>query len=185
MAQAESITDNIAFQVNEAYRTAVTAWVGIATPPGGGSGARELPARATAAREGAATPTEIADAQASLTRAQQNYLNARYNYLIAMDRLEYATGVGTDADDLAQTSLAGTKPGMRSNHECDPSAQALRAKASTAAPPRLRRVPRRSPEIGFVRPSRRTGRGRWTRCRRARCLVMSWIEYRRDSLDHR
>ena len=45
-------------------------------------------------REGAATPTEIADAQASLTRAQQNYLNARYNYLIAMDRLEYAMGVG-------------------------------------------------------------------------------------------
>lgn len=44
-------------------------------------------------REGAATPTEIADAQASLTRAQQNYLNARYNYLIAMDRLDYAMGV--------------------------------------------------------------------------------------------
>ena len=45
-------------------------------------------------REGAATPTEIADAQASLTRAQQNYLNARYSYLIAMDRLDYAMGVG-------------------------------------------------------------------------------------------
>ena len=29
MAQAESITDNIAFQVNEAYRSAVTSWVGI------------------------------------------------------------------------------------------------------------------------------------------------------------
>ena len=29
MAQAESIADNIAFQVNEAYRSAVTAWVGI------------------------------------------------------------------------------------------------------------------------------------------------------------
>src|SRR5262249_23828885 len=29
MAQAESIADNIAFQVNEAYRNAVTAWVGI------------------------------------------------------------------------------------------------------------------------------------------------------------
>ena len=30
MAQAESIADQIAFQVNEAYRNAVTAWVGIA-----------------------------------------------------------------------------------------------------------------------------------------------------------
>jgi outer membrane protein TolC len=45
-------------------------------------------------REGASTPTEIADAQATLTRAQQNYLNARYGYLIAMDRLAYAMGVG-------------------------------------------------------------------------------------------
>ena len=45
-------------------------------------------------REGAATPTEVADAQASLTRAQQNYQNARYSYLIAMSRLEYSMGVG-------------------------------------------------------------------------------------------
>jgi outer membrane protein TolC len=95
MAQAESIADNIAFQVNEAYRNAVAARVGI-------DDARPAVEQATEnyrlvrlrLREGAATPTEIADAQASLTRAQQNYLNARYNYLIAMDRLEYAMGVG-------------------------------------------------------------------------------------------
>jgi outer membrane protein TolC len=95
MAQAESITDNIAFQVNEAYRNAVTARVGI-------EDARPAVDQATEnyrlvrlrLREGAATPTEIADAQASLTRAQQNYLNARYGYLIAMDRLDYAMGVG-------------------------------------------------------------------------------------------
>ncbi len=95
MAQAESITDNIAFQVNEAYRNAVTAWVSI-------DDARPAVDQATEnyrlvqlrLREGAATPTEIADAQASLTRAQQNYLNARYGYLIAMDRLGYAMGVG-------------------------------------------------------------------------------------------
>ena len=95
MAQAESIADQIAFQVNEAYRHAVTARVGI-------DDARPAVDQATEnyrlvqlrLREGAATPTEIADAQASLTRAQQNYLNARYSYLIAMDRLEYAMGVG-------------------------------------------------------------------------------------------
>ena len=45
-------------------------------------------------REGAATSAEIADAQASLTRAQQNDPNARSTYLIAMDRLVYAMGVG-------------------------------------------------------------------------------------------
>jgi outer membrane protein TolC len=95
MAEAESVADNIAFQVNEAYRNAVTAWVGI-------EDARPAVAQATEnyrlvqlrLREGAATPTEITDAQASLTRAQQNYYNARYGYLIAMSRLEYAMGVG-------------------------------------------------------------------------------------------
>jgi outer membrane protein TolC len=95
MAQAESIADQIAYQVNEAYRNAVTARVSI-------DDARPAVEQATEnyrlvqlrLREGSATPTEIADAQASLTRAQQNYLNARYSYLIAMDRLDYAMGVG-------------------------------------------------------------------------------------------
>jgi outer membrane protein TolC len=95
MAQAESIADQIAFQVNEAYRNVVTAWVGIddARPAvdQAGENYRLVQLRL---REGAATPTEIADAQATLTRAQQNYLNARYGYLIATDRLEYAMGVG-------------------------------------------------------------------------------------------
>ena|GEM_PF-1405036 len=105
MAQAESIADNIAFQVNEAYRNAVTAWIGI-------EDARPAVEQATEnyrlvrarLREGAATPTEIADAQASLTRAQQNYQNARYSYLIAMARLEYAMGVGrTPRTQVART----------------------------------------------------------------------------------
>ena len=98
MAQAESIVDNISFQVNEAYRNAVTARAGI-------EDARPAVDQATEnyrlvrlrLREGAAIPSEIADAQASLTRAQQNDLNARYGYLIAMDRLAYAMGVGPTA----------------------------------------------------------------------------------------
>jgi outer membrane protein TolC len=95
MAQAESITDQIAFQVNEAYRNAVTAWVGIDdSRPAVDQASENYRLVQLRLHEGAATPTEIADAQASLTRAQQNYLNARYNYLIAMDRLEYATGAG-------------------------------------------------------------------------------------------
>jgi outer membrane protein len=94
MAQAESIADNIAFQVNEAYRTAVTAWVGIDDSRPAVDQAREnYRLVQLRAREGAATTTEITDAQASLTRAQQNFLNARYSYLIAIERLGYATGV--------------------------------------------------------------------------------------------
>jgi outer membrane protein TolC len=96
MAQAESIADQIAFQVNEAYREAVTAWVGIADARPAVDQAREnYRLVQLRLREGAATPTEIADAQASLTRAEQNLLNTRYNYLIAMDRLQY--GMGVDA----------------------------------------------------------------------------------------
>jgi outer membrane protein TolC len=95
MAQAESIADNIAFQVNEAYRNAVTAWVSIDDArPAVDQAAENYRLVRLRLREGAAIPSEIADAQASLTRAQQNYLNARYGYLIAMDRLAYAMGAG-------------------------------------------------------------------------------------------
>jgi outer membrane protein TolC len=95
MAQAEAIADQIAFQVNEAYRAAATAWVGIADARPAVDQAREnYRLVQLRLREGAATPTEIADAQASLTRAEQNLLNARYNYLIALDRLQYAMGIG-------------------------------------------------------------------------------------------
>ena len=48
MAHAESIADQIAFQVNEAYRGAVTAWVGIAMCDQPWISARELPTRAIA-----------------------------------------------------------------------------------------------------------------------------------------
>jgi len=95
MAKAESIADQIAFQVNEAYRNAVTAWVGIADArPAVDQASENYRLVRTKALEGAATSAEITDALASLTRAQQNYLNARYSYLIAMDRLEYSMGVG-------------------------------------------------------------------------------------------
>jgi outer membrane protein TolC len=95
MAKAESIVDQIAFQVNEAYRNAVTSWVGIADARPAMEQAQEnYRLVRIRAREGAATSTEITDALAASTRAQQNYLNARYSYLIALDHLEYAMGVG-------------------------------------------------------------------------------------------
>ncbi len=95
MAKAESIADDIAFQVNEAYRNAVAAWVGIADArPAVEQASENYRLVRAKALEGAATSAEITDAQASLTRAEQNYLNARYSYLIAMDHLEYAQGVG-------------------------------------------------------------------------------------------
>src|SRR5262249_42035672 len=82
VAQAESIADTIAFQVTEAYRQLVTARLGID---------RSRPAVAQAeennrlvharARQGDATSAEITDAESTLTRAQQSYLNSVHDYL--------------------------------------------------------------------------------------------------------
>ena len=94
MAQAESIADTIAFQVTEAYRHLITARRGHR---------RSRPAVAQAeenyrlvrarAKLGDATSAEITDAESTLTRAQQEYLNSIHDYLIALVRLEYAMGV--------------------------------------------------------------------------------------------
>jgi outer membrane protein TolC len=94
MAQAESIADTIAFQVTEAYRLLITARRGIDRARPAVTQAEEsyrfVKARA---KEGEALPAEITDAESTLTRAQQNYLNSIYDYLIAVARLEYAMGV--------------------------------------------------------------------------------------------
>ncbi|MDR3635929.1 MAG: TolC family protein [Isosphaeraceae bacterium] len=94
MAQAESIADTIAFQVNENYRRLMTARLGIDRARPAVEQAREnyrlVRARAV---EGDATPTEITDAQTALTRSEQNHLNSIYDYLSAIARLEYVMGV--------------------------------------------------------------------------------------------
>jgi outer membrane protein len=103
MAQAESIVDNIAFQVNEAYRRLVTARLGIEDARPAVEQAREnFRLVRSRALEGDATPTEIADAQASLTRAEQSYLNAVYSYLTSLARLEYAMGIGQTPATVAR-----------------------------------------------------------------------------------
>jgi outer membrane protein len=94
MAQAESIADTIAFQVTEAYRNMITARQGIDRSRPAVTQSEEnyrlVRARATL---GAATSAEITDAESTLTREQQAYLNSIHDYLIALVRLEYAMGV--------------------------------------------------------------------------------------------
>ena len=94
MAQAESIADTIAFQVNENYRRLVTTRLGIDRARPAVEQAREnyRLVRARAA-EGDATPSEITDAETALTRAEQNSLNSVYDYLSAIARLEFVMGV--------------------------------------------------------------------------------------------
>jgi len=102
MAQAESIADNIAFQVNEAYRRLSAARLGIEDArPAVDQAAENYRLVRLRALEGSATPTEITDAQASLTRAQQNYQNAQYAYLTAIAKLEYAMGTSPTPATLA------------------------------------------------------------------------------------
>jgi outer membrane protein TolC len=104
MAQAESIADTIAFQVNETYRRMATARLGIerARPAVEQAAENYRLVRARAA-EGDATSTEITDAETALIRAQQNYLNSTYDYLSAIAKLNYATGT-------AQTQAAPIVP---------------------------------------------------------------------------
>jgi outer membrane protein TolC len=93
VAQADSIADTIAFQVNQAYRQLVAARKGIERARPAVEQTRETYRLVVArAKQGDAIPAELTDAAASLTRAQQDYFNAAYDYLTALARLEYAMG---------------------------------------------------------------------------------------------
>lgn len=93
MAEAESIADTIAFQVNETYRRLKTARLGIERAQPAVEQAREnyRLVRARAA-DGDATPAEVTDAEAAMTRAFQNHLNSIYDFLTAIAKIEYAMG---------------------------------------------------------------------------------------------
>jgi outer membrane protein TolC len=94
MAQAETIADTIAFQVTEAYRHLITARRGIDRSRPAVAQAEENHRLVRArAKLGDATAAEITDAESTLTRAQQDYLNSIHDYLIAVVRLEYAMGL--------------------------------------------------------------------------------------------
>jgi len=51
-------------------------------------------------KQGDATSAEITDAEATLTRAQQSYLNSIHDYLIALARIKYAMGVSPTPDNI-------------------------------------------------------------------------------------
>jgi outer membrane protein TolC len=92
-AEAESVADLISFQVTEAYHQMVTARKGINRSKPSVEQATEN-YRLVWARfgQGDATPSDIIEAETTLTRAQQNYLTSIYDYLSAVARLEYAMG---------------------------------------------------------------------------------------------
>src|SRR5262249_1278040 len=93
IAQADTIADTIAFQVNQAYRQLTASRKGIDRSRPAVDQTQEAYRLVLArSRQGGATPAELTDAEASRTRAQQDYSNAVYDYLTASERLEYAMG---------------------------------------------------------------------------------------------
>jgi outer membrane protein TolC len=100
-AEAESVADLIAFQVNEAYRVTVAARKGIDLARPAVDQARES-YRLVRARykEGEAIPSDLIEAQTALVGAQESYYNSVYDYLIALARLDYAMGTSPTPDSI-------------------------------------------------------------------------------------
>jgi outer membrane protein TolC len=93
IAQADSIADTIAFQVNQTYRQMVVARKGIDRARPAVEQSRETYRLVVARfRLGDAIPSELTEAEAALTRAEQDYANSLYDYLTALERLQYAMG---------------------------------------------------------------------------------------------
>ena len=99
IAQAESISDGIAFQVNEAYRMLVTARRAIERSRAPVDQTRETYRIVQARfRQGDATTTEVIDAETAMTRAEQEYQAALFDYLTSLAKLDYAMGTTANQD---------------------------------------------------------------------------------------
>lgn len=93
VADAQTILDAISLEVNLAYRGAVAASENIVLSRTAVEQAQEnLRLLVVRYRNGNATPTDIVDSEAALTRSQQRFFSATYTYLAALARLDYAVG---------------------------------------------------------------------------------------------
>jgi outer membrane protein TolC len=93
VAEAQDILNLISLQVNLAYRNVVASHQRIALSQTAVLQATEyLRLLEIRYRNGDATPADIVDSQATLTRSQQRFFSANYTYLAARARLEYALG---------------------------------------------------------------------------------------------
>jgi outer membrane protein len=93
LADAQVILDAISLQVNLAYRGVVATRELIDLSRIAVVQAEEnLRLLRVRYRAGTATPTDIVDSEAALTRSQQRFFSATYTYLAALARLDYAVG---------------------------------------------------------------------------------------------
>jgi outer membrane protein TolC len=93
VADAQAILDAISLQVNLAYHGVVASRERIDLARTAVVQAEEnLRLLQVRYRNGNATPTDIVDSEAALTRSQQRFYSATYTYLAALARLDYALG---------------------------------------------------------------------------------------------
>jgi outer membrane protein len=93
IADAQAILDAISLQVNLAYHGVLAARERIDLARTAVVQAEEnLRLVRVRYRNGNATPTDIVDSEAALTRSQQRFYSATYTYLAALARLDYAVG---------------------------------------------------------------------------------------------
>jgi outer membrane protein TolC len=93
LAEAQDILNLISLQVNLAYRNLVASHQRISLSQTAVVQATEyLRLLEIRFRNGDATPADIVDGQATLTRSQQRFFSANYTYLAALARLDYALG---------------------------------------------------------------------------------------------
>lgn len=100
VARAKQVCDNIAFEVNHAYFGIDDARQRIVLARAAARQATEnLRLVENKFVQGDATPTDVVDAETTLTRAQQSLVQARCDYHGSLSRLVYA--VGTDFSEVA------------------------------------------------------------------------------------
>ncbi len=93
VANSQVILDAISLEVTLAFRSVVTAQKRIAhLRPAITEAQENLRLVGNKYRNGTATPTDIVDAETTLTRAQQQFSSASSEYLAALARLAYAMG---------------------------------------------------------------------------------------------
>jgi outer membrane protein TolC len=94
LADAQIVLDDISLQVNLAYRGVVASRERIELARTAVVQAEEnMRLILVRYRNGNATPTDIVDSEAALTRSQQRFFSATYTYLNALARLDYALGL--------------------------------------------------------------------------------------------
>ena len=93
VAEAQAVLDAVSLEVNLAWHDVLTTREQIdLSRPAVVQADENLRLLRVRYRNGNATPTDIVDSEAAVTRSQQRFFASRYNYLAALARVDYAIG---------------------------------------------------------------------------------------------